>query len=217
MVHPLVKTKIPAVAALLLCLIAPQSRAEEITPAGKRLAEALDSMHVEKLWLVGHRVDWRTGEPEGEYNKKYETHTHCSAFAAAAAEKVGVYLLRPPEHSSVLLANAQQEWLSGKGTNQGWRTVDSPVAAQHLANQGQLVVVTFKNSDPKLPGHIAIVRPSEKSEAQVLAEGPQVIQAGRHNYTSINAKEGFKNHPGAFAKGELLYFAHPVTIPDGKP
>jgi hypothetical protein len=210
------KTRIFGIVVLLIFSVSLQSNADEITPAGKRLAETLDSLHVEKLWLVGRRVDWRTGEPEGEINKKYETHTHCSAFAAAAADKIGVYLLHPPEHSTVLLANAQQDWLRGKGTNQGWRAIDSPVAAQHLANQGELVVVTFKNSDPKVPGHIAIVRPSEKSEERVKAEGPQVTQAGRHNYVSTNAKEGFKNHVGAFEKGELLYFVHSVTIMDGQ-
>src|ERR1700722_5734793 len=208
--------KVLAFLTVLLVVTAPQGRAEEITPAGKRLAEALDSLHVEKLWLAGRKVDWRTGAPQGEYNKKYETHTHCSAFAAAAAEKLGVYLLRPPEHSTMLLANAQQDWLHDKGTNEGWRTVSSPVAAQHLANRGELVVVTFKNSDPKAPGHIAIVRPSEKSESLILAEGPEITQAGRNNYISTTAKEGFKHHPGAFQKGELLYFVHPVTVADGQ-
>src|SRR6202042_1276578 len=105
------------------------------------------------LWLPGYHVDWRTGVSNGKLLQSTNGHTHCSAFAAAAAEKLGVYLLRPPEHSAVLLANAQQDWLRGAGTNQGWRAVESPVMAQHLANQGQLVVVTFKNADPQVPGH----------------------------------------------------------------
>ena len=196
----------------LLMLLGGQSRsyADDITPAGAHVVEVLEAMHVDKLWLAGNRVNWRTGEATGAYDQKLASHTHCSAFVAAAAEKLGVYLLHPPEHSAVLLANAQQDWLRGSGTNQGWRFVDSPLTAQRLANQGQLVVVTCKNSDPKAPGHIAIVRPSTKSDAEILAEGPQIMQAGRHNYLSSNAKEGFKNHPGAFEKNELLYFAHPV-------
>ena len=56
--------------------------------------------------------------------------THCSAFAASEAEKLGIYLLHPPEHSATLLANAQQEWLFGAGTNQGWFLVQSPLEAQ---------------------------------------------------------------------------------------
>jgi len=199
---------------IALVLAAPggqlRSYAEEIAPAGKHLVEVLEGMHVDKLWLAGKRVNWRTGEATGTYDQKLASHTHCSAFAAAAAEKLGIYLLHPPEHSAVLLANAQQEWLRGSGTNQGWRFVDSPLAAQRLANQGALVVVTCKNPDPKLPGHIAIIRPSTKSDADIVAEGPQIMQAGRHNYLSTNAKEGFKNHAGAFEKNELLYFAHAV-------
>lgn len=195
----------------LLCI--PQMLAEEITPAGKHLAESLDALHVEELWQVGHKVDWRTGESISVYDKNSTgSHTHCSAFAAAAADSLGIYLLHPPEHSQNLLANAQQDWLRGSGTNHGWRPVESPLMAQHLANQGQFVVVTCKNPDPKLPGHIAIVRPSTKSEAEILAEGPQITQAGGHNYSSGTVKQGFKNHPGAFEKKQLLYFVHPLPL-----
>ncbi len=200
-----------AVLVLVLCGVCPDSTsASEITEQGQKLARALDSMHVEQLWLAGRQVNWRTGEPNGKVYTNSTSHTHCSAFAAAAAEKLGVYLLRPPEHSASLLANAQQNWLRAAGTNQGWRAVASPVAAQQLANEGQLVVVTCKNPDPHLPGHIAIVRPSTKTEASIRAEGPEIIQAGRNNYTDTSTKTGFKNHPGAFEKNELLYFVHPL-------
>lgn len=186
--------------------------AGEITPAGQKLAGLLDSMHVEQLWLAGHPVDWRTGEPSG-HSVSPGTHTHCSAFAAAAAEKAGIYLLHPPGHSSFLLANAQQDWLRAAGTNQGWYAVSSPLQAQQLANQGQLVVVTFKNPNSAEPGHIAIVRPSTKSDEAIRAEGPQIIQAGARNYQSTSVRVGFAHHPGAFARGQLLYFAHPIFPP----
>jgi hypothetical protein len=169
-------------------------------------------MHVEQLWLAGRQVNWRTGEPTGKVYTNATSHTHCSAFAAAAAEKLGVYLLCPPAHSAVLLANAQQTWLCGSGTNQGWRAVATPIEAQQLANAGELVVVTCKNPDPNRPGHIAIVRPSVWSDAKILADGPEIIQAGGHNYTSTTTREGFKNHPGAFEKNQLLYFAHAVSL-----
>lgn len=184
----------------------------EITPAGQQLLAVLDAMHVEQLWQAGRQVDWRTGEPNGKVYTNSLKHTHCSAFAAAAAEKLGVYLLHPPEHSAVLLANAQQDWLRGAGTNQGWQPVASAAQAQALANVGELVLVTCKNPNPAAPGHIAIVRPCDKTEAQIQAEGPQVIQAGGHNYTSTSAHEGFKNHPYAFARNELLYFHHPLDL-----
>ena len=184
--------------------------ASEITPNGEKLAAVLDSMHVEKLWLAGAQVDWRTGLPNGKVYQNTNSHTHCSAFAASAAEKLGIYLLHPPEHSAVLLANAQQDWLRGKGTNYEWAAVASPLEAQQLANEGRLVLVTCKNHNKELPGHIAIVRPSAKSDAAILAEGPQVIQAGAQNHISTTAQEGFKNHRGAFENNELLYFVHPV-------
>jgi hypothetical protein len=198
---------------LLAAVVAGQaavSRADEISPEGKKLIAALDAMHVDKLWLAGAQVDWRTGETNGKVFAVPNGHTHCSAFAAAAAERLGVYLLRPPEHSATLLANAQQDWLCSKGTNNGWLAVSSPIEAQKLANAGNLVVVTCKNPDATRPGHIAIVRPSEKSEKKILAEGPEITQAGLHNYNDSSTLEGFKNHKGAFEGHKLLYFAHPV-------
>jgi hypothetical protein len=199
-------------ACLFVAFAVINAPAGDIAPAGRHLAEILDSMHVDQLWLPGYHVDWRTGVSNGKPLQTAGGHTHCSAFAAAAAEKTGIYLLRPPEHSAVLLANAQQDWLRGPGTNQGWSCVTSAVVAQHLANEGEFVVITCKNPDPKMAGHIAVVRPSTKSDAEILAEGPQIIQAGRHNYISTNAREGFKNHPGAFENKQLLYFAHPLPL-----
>ena len=73
-------------------------------------------------------------------------------------------------------------------------------------------MVTCKNPNPAAPGHIAIVRPSTKSDDQILAEGPQIIQAGARNYSSASTKAGFKNHPGAFENRQLLYFAHKVSL-----
>jgi hypothetical protein len=199
--------------ALMLAALAggPALTAGEITPAGKRLSGFLDAMRVEQLWLSGQQVDWRSGEPNGKIFATAKGHTHCSAFAAAAADRLGIYLLRPPEHSAVLLANAQQDWLNASGAAQGWRPVATPLKAQELANDGQLVLVTFKNPDPETPGHVAIVRPSAKSKEQIEAEGPDIIQAGLHNRNRTTVKQGFRSHPGAFEKREIQYFAHAVA------
>jgi glutamine amidotransferase-like uncharacterized protein len=199
--------------ALLMVVIC--TNAGEIAPAGEKLAAFLDSMNVEEHWLAGQHVNWRTGDPGTNTSLAAVTRggsTHCSAFAAAAAEKLGVYLLHPPEHSDLLLANAQQNWLESGGATNGWQPVKSPLEAQALANRGELVVVTFKSPDPKKPGHIAIVRPSTKSDDDILAEGPQVVQAGKFNHNSTTAKDGFKNHPGAFEKNLLLYFVHTTAV-----
>jgi hypothetical protein len=205
-------------AALMLAALAgaPAVTAGEISPAGKRLSRFLDGMHVEEHWLCGQQVDWRSGEPNGKVFATGKGHTHCSAFAAAAADRLGIYLLHPPEHSAMLLANAQQDWLNASGAAQGWHHVATPVQAQELANEGQLVVVTFKNPDPETPGHVAIVRPSAKSKAEIEAEGPDVVQAGLHNHRRTTVKEGFKSHPGAFEKREVQYFAHAVSSFPGR-
>ncbi len=183
-----------------------------IIPAGERLAAILDGMNVESLWLAQEHVNWETGEPDrGGEDEGPGHHTHCSAFAAAAAKRLGVYLLRPPEHGQKLLANAQFEWLgSAAAQKQGWQSVKDMREAQRLANRGSLVVVTFQNPDQNLPGHIAVVRPSEKSFEALQHDGPQIIQAGIHNHASTVVRIGFLNHPGAWPDG-VRYYVH--TLP----
>jgi hypothetical protein len=197
---------------LVFCLaftcVARVFAAAEITAEGQHLAAVLDSMHVEEHWIAGAIVDWRTGDPTGKAITDVGKHTHCSQFAAAACEKLGIYLLRPPEHGSVLLANAQFDWLPGEGRRKGWTPVADGVAAQDLANQGQVVVAVCQNADPKKSGHIAIVRPGMKTPAQIAAEGPDVVQAGGTNFNSASLKRGFANHPDAFPKGEIRFYAH---------
>jgi len=200
---------------VLIAFAALTCRAEEISPAGRWLTEKLDAMDVEHLWLSGKSVNWKTGEPRGE-SRPGKGHTHCSAFAAEACRRLGIYLLRPPEHSTVLLANAQYDWLFKSGKEQGWTRVPDGLQAQHFANQGYLVVAVFKESDPKRPGHIAIIRPSTKSAEQINAEGPQVTQAGGHNTRSTSLKHGFGNHPDAWGKQLVRYFAHEVETSAAK-
>jgi hypothetical protein len=191
-----------------------------LKPAGRVLAARIDTLDIAHRWLRGtERVAWRTGEPLLKEHgvvlaPLQKDETHCSSFAAAAAELAGVYLLHPPEHSHVLLANAQFEWLPSKaGRHKGWRPVTGPVGAQGLANDGELVVAVFKNPDIAMPGHIAIIRPFEKSEADIEARGPQITQAGFNNYVSADLQDGFDHHPGAWlpdGRGAVRFYAHKV-------
>jgi hypothetical protein len=205
----IVKRAIPFL-AILFALASIRGLAEEITPAGHKLTKKLDAMDVEHLWLPGVPVNWKTGEPSGKAPTGNGKHTHCSAFAAEACRGLGIYLLRPPEHSQELLANAQYDWLFGSGKTEGWFQVKDPYQAQHDANQGYLVVAVYKEKDPKRPGHIAIIRPSTKSQQQIGTEGPQVTQAGGHNARSTSLQKGFSNHPDAWGKQKVRYFAHKV-------
>ena len=197
-----------------------------ISPAGQRLAALLDGMQVEKRWQAKYRVDWRTGDAVSGPVTTPGGHTHCSAFAAAAAERLGVYLLRPPEHPQDWLANAQERWLNDSaGAQAGWtrlgRLADpgASLRAVAAANRGELVVAVYfqpPRSTPTGPqqraGHIAIVRPSTKAADLVTAEGPDVIQAGEHNYLSAPLRAGFAAHREGLADGNIEYFAHKTDL-----
>src|ERR1700749_2783569 len=113
-------TSVVTALGLTIALLSP-ALARDISPAGQRLAQKLDSFDVEHHWPAHLPVNWETGDPDGKPEKGTGVHTHCSAFVASAAKQLGVYILRPPEHGQVLLANAQNEWLEGEGAAQGWR------------------------------------------------------------------------------------------------
>jgi hypothetical protein len=193
----------------LLVLTGATCRASEVSQAANQLIQVLDSLHVEEHWPVGVHVNWETGIPDGKPEMAQGRHTHCSAFVASAAKHLGVYILRPPEHAQILLANAQYDWLSAGGEQRGWKLLTTALDAQEYANRGFLVVAAYKNHHDK-PGHIAIVRPSDKSTAMILSEGPEITQAGGTNYRDTNLKQGFAGHPAAWGKNEVRYFAHSV-------
>jgi len=184
--------------------------AAEVAPAAVRLATRIDALDVEHHWPAGVHVNWETGEPDGRQESGEGKHTHCSAFVAAAAKRLGLYILRPPQHGQILLANAQYDWLAAEGQRQGWHELQDASAAQHAANLGYFVVATYKNRHEQKPGHIAIVRPSDKSEQSIRAEGPQITQAGGKNHRSAALRVGFSGHPDAWNKAEVRYYAHDV-------
>lgn len=192
---------------------APPARAGDISPAGQALSRRLDGFQVEMHWPAHLHVDWETGVPDGKPEKGTGIHTHCSAFVASAAKQLGVYILRPPEHGQVLLANAQNEWLeSDAGAAQGWHPLKNGQEAQDAANKGDLVVASYHNHHDNKPGHIAIVRPSLKSAEAISAEGPDMIQAGAQNYNVVSAKKGFAGHPAAWRNSEIEYYVHDLSL-----
>lgn len=205
----------PCWLALSLLLFAAPAAAQPccgaITKQGAQLSGFLDASHVDQLWLPHQHVLWRSGKPNPLF-PGYSKGTHCSAYAAAMAMRLHVPLLHPPEHGQRDLANAQYEWLQTQGPAQGWQSVDF-IKAQSLANQGWLVLAVFENPDTARPGHIAVIRPSDKSQAALAQEGPQEAQAGEQNDTDTDIAQGFAHHRGAWVPGGgggVRFFAHPI-------
>jgi hypothetical protein len=205
---------------LLLTMLAAPAHAVPccgpITPAGQHLVQFLDDSDVTQRWLAGWHVDWRTGLRDRDGPGGPEAKTHCSAYVAAMAERLQIYVLRPPQHRQGLLASAQMRWLHDHGAEHGWRALGSDADAQSAANHGELVVAVYENPDPHRPGHIAILHPSDKSRTALDREGPQATQAGERNAISMTVAEGFRHHRGAWVVGDggtLRYYAHAVDWP----
>jgi len=182
----------------------------------EELWKRLEAMEVDKLWLPGAIVDWKTGLPTGQAIKDAKSkHTHCSQFVAAATERLGIYVLRPPEHGVVLLANAQFDWLpSDGGMKAGWVVLKDATAAQAAANDGRLVLASLKNPDPTKSGHIAIVRPGNKDAELLAKDGPDIMQAGGTNALRTTLRKGFGNHKQEY--DQIAFYAHVVELPAAK-
>jgi transposase len=156
-------------------------------------------------------------------------HTHCSAYVAAAALYLDIYILRPPHHGQLHLANAQVAWFGGGGGDtgptaeeSGRRTLgasgddgilDDAITA---ANAGKLVVAGYFQPPTKLPdgtefdgaGHIVVVRPQDSFEAE---KGPEVVTAGVKNFRSASMKFAFGDHPLAWPDNIQL-FVHDTAL-----
>jgi hypothetical protein len=180
-----------------------------ITANGAMLNAFLDSMQVDKFWLGGTSVNWLTGVPGGTgANMTSGSATHCSVFAPSAAELLGVYLLRPPDASDLDLANHQADWFVTNTA--GWFPIAAMTNAQHMVNTGLLVMASYKASGGS--GHIAVLRASNRTDAEVTATGPEECQSGTFNFADTNIVTGFDQHAGAFPSG-IKYYGHTVNYP----
>jgi hypothetical protein len=201
---------------------------ETISDGGERLRVFLDGTHVETRWIADCHVIWQTGQRNGPAEGDPAHHTHCSAYVAAAALYLDIYILRPPNHKQVQLANAQVSWLNGvagapepTATASGWRALgrsgdagvlDDAIAA---ANQGKLVVAGYLQPPTQQgatqvdgPGHIVVVRPQENFPSD---NGPQVVTAGVQNFKSASMKFAFQDHPLAWPDAIQL-FVHDTAL-----
>ncbi len=215
------QTKIPVLLLLLLAFSSFHVRAQDsrrlvIDARGAALKQFYLQLDVENFWISGRHVNWETGEPD-KPGAEEGIKTHCSAFVAAACQRLGIYILRPPEHGQLLLSNAQFDWLaSGAGQAGGWIPVSGPNAylgAQELANNGFVVVAACKNPDVHVPGHVALVVPAHIYERKLQEERPMLTMAGTHNFNYISLRSGFRSHINSWPEQAILFYYHPIPQP----
>jgi hypothetical protein len=193
---------------LIFLLGGVSAKGEPIGKYGKLLDVFFEELHVEQYWIAGHKIEWKTGVPVHPEKKHPISHSYCSAFVAAVCLRLEINILMPPEHDLLFLANAQGVWLENQGGKYGWFAVPSAEEAQALANMGFLIIASYREHLPGKRGHIAIVRPSTKSDNLIDREGPDIIQAGKTNYSLTSVSIGFQSFGYAFKNNKIRYFAH---------
>jgi hypothetical protein len=198
-----------------------QAKLNALTDQGEKLFQFYQSLHVDTLWPAGKHVNWETGTPD-DPNAIHDIKTHCSAFAASAGKRLGVYLLRPPEHVQSLLANAQAEWLkTDEAKAKGWNPVLVKnrlalyEAVQSKANEGELILAVVENPNPHKSGHVAMLLPFVTTADLLQKNGPRVLQSGTINSSSISMRDGFKVHLKEWPEQEVEFyeFVKPIEIP----
>jgi hypothetical protein len=169
--------------------------------AGTKLAGRLDGMDIVNHWLGGQQVNWRTGNATGGKGPA----SNSGAFVTAVCARLKVPLAEPtPEN---FLPGNQYDWLLTEGKDKGWVALGD-IEAQLLANQGWVVIASWKNpaavGDPSLAGQSAIVRPSDTPASDIAQRGPRILMAGVKNYDNIALKDAFP----AQAVKDVLYLAY---------
>jgi len=123
-----------------------------------------------------------------------------------------IYLLRPPAHKQILLANAQYDWLQGNDAlAAGWMAISGNniyAAAQTLANSGKVVLAICKNPDTAKPGHVALVMPADISNERLNENGPLLIMAGSHNHNKVTLKAGFRSHLDGWPENTVRFYVN---------
>ena len=198
------------------------------TPAsGPRLLEFLDGLPVTTRWLSGHHVVWQTGQQNVLQGGGPAAETHCSAFVAAVALMLDIYLLRPPNHGQEFLADAQADWLNGTGDapgptakGTGWIVlgtadiVAAKAAAAERAGRGQLVLAIYHAPpDPgtgqPVSGHVCIVltqQPPQDDQSTL-----NVMSVGEHNWPKVEIETAFRDHPLAWPS-RVHFYAHGTVL-----
>lgn len=180
--------------------------------SGYKLQQFYLSLDVEHLWIAEHHINWENGEPDRPQATQ-GVKTHCSAFVSAACKRLNIYILRPPQHGQILLADAQFDWLkSSEARNAGWQAITADdayniyIQAQQFANKGYTVIAIWKNPLQKKPGHTALIMPKEIATEKIKESGPVIIMAGTHNFNYISLANGFKHHIHQWPEKEILFY-----------
>jgi hypothetical protein len=133
--------------------------------------------------------------------------TYCNIFVWDVSRAMGAEvphwidaagnIVAPGAHgANEININGGLNWMRSHGIPQhNWRSV-TPAQAQDAANQGLISVVMWKNPTGG-HGHTAIVRPGT-----ITAKGPEIAQAGRHNFNLGRVTDGFGH------LGPLLFVVH---------
>ncbi|MFY9589557.1 hypothetical protein [Rickettsia endosymbiont of Halotydeus destructor] len=215
-------TKIFKFIIMGLFFISNLSYAENISEAAKKNLQIINSLKVEEKWQKGEIINCKTGEIieqyTGEHKKTGSRLTHDGCFVYAVLSSLNISKNSLPPHPELdtgfipLLANKQADWYETEGNKCGWSYIknkdreDNFIQAQKLANQGYLVVATYKNINPKRAGHTAIVIPSDKDIEKIKKDGPDIAQAGTYNSSCSSLKKGFRNKKDVFKNNEIKFY-----------
>ena len=171
---------------------------DKITSNGYARLGAYNATNIH-LWDSSKRVSFPNGVPSDDISLPLGDHS--GVFVASLLEKLGAYILRPPESTQSLLIEAQNKWLHEQ-SNIGYNYVYlgsnyiSSLSSQNLANQGYIVIASSQN-------HIAIVYPTNTTDESIQLNGAYVTGIGLQNTISTTCVNAFGSD---FYNNDIDYF-----------
>jgi Ca2+-binding RTX toxin-like protein len=138
-----------------------------------------------------------------------------------------------PGETTYGASSPADQWINPgtpSAASQGWANVATKVSAdasspqyaydlmqeaQDLANAGDLVIASFNNFQPSPsggpgPGHIAVIRPADKTSGELTMFGPEETQAGHYNLLNAPIALGFSAHIPNF-NGDVSQYVGATT------
>ena len=193
-----VKWQLVVVCAVAICggVRARAAAAADITSEGANGSRtgARPVTRVEELWPAGVHVSLgdrcprrQAGEDRGQAHALQRVCGGDREEARRLHPETAGARPDPPRQRAVRLARRRGRTRATAGS-----PVDGARTAQEFANRGWLVVATYRNHHDDKPGHIAIVRPSNKSGARDQRGGPQITAGGRNELHQRDAQAGIR-------------------------
>lgn len=184
---------------------------------GTQLLNSYSNFNILMRWISVNQVNWFTGQKiYSPDTVNFPVGSHAGAFVAAVANRFDMYILRPPVNTQANLAYNQATWFQESSSAYGWTEIIATgmeniyVLAQNAANQGNVVVSSYQNTENG-EAHTNIILPSFSiTQADLETNGPNCLNVGAINYNQQTLKICYQEFMDAFDENMIKFYQNSI-------